>query len=255
MLKKLIKNEFKENYKEMLMLFGLSFGIFVFLGVILRLEAYKLMTIMLTLGVGICFAIEIFVIININRSFNKRIFSKEGYLTFSLPVRMRDLLFAKYLTNIIWIIASYVVLIINIFILFIIAGDVGFEFFEIEIENIGVALVSATYYFVLILLSIILLLTIVIIILCILNAGKIKKHKVLIGILLFYGSSTLFNIFFTFNIVPFDIRFLDGAIKFVRVEIGFFEGSTLNYMLFNVLAIIGGLFLVKHLMEKKIELE
>ena len=128
MLKKLIKNEFKENYKEMLVLYGISLIAFCLLGLFIRLDMFEFLTILVIPAVGSMYCIMIFIFININRSFNKKLFSKEGYLTFSLPVKMGNLLFSKYLSNIIWMFASFIVLLIDVVFLLIFAVFAVFAF-------------------------------------------------------------------------------------------------------------------------------
>ena len=97
MLKKLIKNEFKESYKEMLILYGISLVAAIAFACLILLKEFDLLIISILPLVGIVISIEIFLAININRSFNKRLFSKEGYLTLSIPVKISKILLSKYL--------------------------------------------------------------------------------------------------------------------------------------------------------------
>lgn len=256
MLKKLIKNEFKENYKEMLILYGISLLAFSLLGLAIRFNIENLMIIMMIPAIASAFSFEIFIIININRSFNKKLFSKEGYLTFSLPVKMNQLLFSKYFSNIIWMFASFIVFILDVVFLLLFAGANGLDLFEIELEYTAYYLFVAFYVLILILTVTILLLSTVLVILCFLNMGKVKKHKVLIGILIFYGLETAFSFCLTFlNIIPYDISFNNHQITFEKYDQFFFATSSLNSLLLMIVAIVGEIFLIKYLMEKKIELE
>lgn len=261
MLRKLIKNEFKENYKEMFILFGISLIAFSLVGVFIRFDIEQLWGILLIPAIGSIYCIFIFIFININRSFNKKLFSKEGYLTFSLPVKPGQLLFSKYLSNIIWIFASLFVVIIDIVFLLLFAGSAGLDFLEIDLQYAWFYLLAILYYFVFVVLYLILFLTAVLLILCILNVGKIKKHKILLGILIFYGLSTAFSFCVRlFNFIPFDIRFSDHHVYIVDVEFRFFEYglfdfSVLNNMVFISICIVAGIFIIRHLIEKKIELE
>lgn len=261
MLKKLIKNEFKENYKEMLVLYGISLIAFCLLGLFIRLDMFDFLTILVIPAVGSMYCIMIFIFININRSFNKKLFSKEGYLTFSLPVKMGNLLFSKYLSNIIWMFASFIVLLIDVVFLLIFAGAAGLDFLEIDLQYSWFYLLACLYYFIFLVLYLILFLTAILVILCFLNVGKIKKHKVLIGILFFYGLSTAFSFCISlFNIIPYDIRFSNHQITIVNVGFRFLEFglggfSVLNNMVFVSILIVGGIFVARFLLEKKIELE
>ena len=256
MLKKLIKNEFKENYKEMLILYGVSLLAFSLLGLAIRFNIENLMIIMMIPAIASGFSFEIFIIININRSFNKKLFSKEGYLTFSLPVKMSQMLFSKYLSNIIWMFASFIVFIFDVVFLLLFAGANGLDFFDLELQYTGYYLFLAFYILIYILVVSILLLTVILTILCFLNMGKVKKHKVLVGILMFYGFQTLLTFCMNFVIViPYDITFNNHKIGFERIDYEFFGASSINVLFLMIIMTVGLIFLVKHLMEKKIELE
>ena len=256
MLKKLIKNEFKESYKEMLILYGISLVAAIAFACLILLKNFEMLIISILPLVGIAISIEIFLAININRSFNKRLFSKEGYLTLSIPVKISKILLSKYFVNIIWILASFIMIIIDIIVVILISGDIGLDIFNIEIEYVGTTLLAVIYYFSLVLIAIIMLLTIVLLILCFLNIGKIKKHKILIGVLMFYGFTQVTSIFYrSFNIIPYEISFADGEINFYKVDVGFLEFSTLNMMLFMIIFTTIGIILVRHFVEKQIEIE
>ena len=51
---------------------------------------------------GLIIASFVILLMNIVNSFNKRMFSSEGYLTFTLPVSVDNLLIGKLIVNMVW---------------------------------------------------------------------------------------------------------------------------------------------------------
>jgi len=72
--------------------------------------------------------ITVLVLLLIN--FYKKLFSDEGYLTFTLPVSRKNILFSKTLNAFIWSLLSGAVLFVGLFIFFIFLPDMPEDMFE-----------------------------------------------------------------------------------------------------------------------------
>ena len=129
MFLKIIKNELKSSYIEFLILYGLIILFGLFSGLLnvwynsINNDYLSLSNILLEFINGISVLLPIICVILIIRnvlvSFNK-IYSKEGYLTLTLPVSRSNLFIGKILANLIFIIGSYLAIIINVSIIYLI---------------------------------------------------------------------------------------------------------------------------------------
>lgn len=108
MLGKLIKNEFKTTWQSMM---GIYLAAGITAVVMVLLIAFKLKVIT-TLGsitlVGISVVALIMTIIMVITNYYRSMFSIQGYLTFTLPVKSSQLLFSKTIVSFIWILLSFV---------------------------------------------------------------------------------------------------------------------------------------------------
>ncbi len=108
MLGKLIKNEFKTTWQSMM---GIYLAAGITAVVMVLLIAFKLKVIT-TLGsitlVGISVVALIMTIIMVITNYYRSMFSIQGYLTFTLPVKSSQLLFSKTIVSFIWILFSFV---------------------------------------------------------------------------------------------------------------------------------------------------
>ena len=129
MFLKIIKNELKSSYIEFLILYGLIILFGLFSGLLnvwynsINNDYLSLSNILLEFINGISVLLPIICVILIIRnvlvSFNK-IYSKEGYLTLTLPVSRSNLFIGKILANLIFIIGSYLAIIVNVSIIYLI---------------------------------------------------------------------------------------------------------------------------------------
>lgn len=119
MLGKLIKNEFKSSSH---FLSGIYFAVAIaaamvlvsYLGKIKFLSLISTVTLFL-LAIGIIIVTLIFVV----SEFYKTLYGAQGYLSFSLPVKSRELIASKAIVSLVWIALSYVMgigLIIGVYI-------------------------------------------------------------------------------------------------------------------------------------------
>lgn len=116
MLGKLIKNEFKQTSKSLIAVYAAA-------GVSILLMLLSYLTKIAWLGatgsgalilIGVLAIVMTLVMVITN--FARSLYGPQGYLSFTLPVKCSSLLFSKFLVSFIWIIISYVVMILTVFI-------------------------------------------------------------------------------------------------------------------------------------------
>lgn len=121
MLGKLIKHELIQTSKRLTAIYisaaaALLLLMIVFLTKNVRLEALSSISLIL-----IGFATIVVTYIAIIRNFNDSLYGSQGYLTFTLPVRSRDILFSKYIVSFFWVIMSYVIMSLSFIIIAVFA--------------------------------------------------------------------------------------------------------------------------------------
>jgi len=105
----LIKNDLKSSYRE---LFPLYLGLIIFailssLSINYQIGLFSMVTVMPFVGLFI--GTIVILIITIVKLFTTRLYSNEGYLTFTLPVSTLDIFLAKIITVIIWVVVTILV--------------------------------------------------------------------------------------------------------------------------------------------------
>lgn len=187
---KLLKYEIMENLAPILLING----VLLFLILLIRLSITRLeeannpiiIALWIVIPIGI-FASIVFLIITIIKSLHQRLFSKEGYLTLSLPVGIDAILGAKILASLIWIIlTSIIVLLFVIFIIGVEYPEVFGAVYKVYSLMMNNGIVSwVLVLFITNLFWIISLILLLLFVLAILHIGKINRFKVLNGILIF----------------------------------------------------------------------
>ncbi len=111
MLGKLIKNDFKASAHTMLGIYAVAFAAFVASGIAFmgdNTEPTPLQLILAVLLIFISFAILIVPVFQLISYFNKSLYSNQGYLSYTLPVKGSSLLLSKGIVSFSWILLSFV---------------------------------------------------------------------------------------------------------------------------------------------------
>lgn len=122
MLGKLIKQEFKNTYKLMLALYGAYAGIAVLAGISAHLLAsgkaenieglpIAILPIFILSSIAVYVATFIYICVN----YYKTMYSLQGYLTHTLPVKTTTIFNVKLLVSFIWLLASIFILFVAVF--------------------------------------------------------------------------------------------------------------------------------------------
>lgn len=136
MLRKLFKHEFKNTARVMLLIYGMFaaitvLGTFVLSYSSLQKEESTVLNFMLAALVVFyilsVFALFIVTYVYMCLHFYKSMYSDQGYLTHTLPVKSSTLFHVKLATSLIWMVCSMVLLILSIF-LFILGASHGTVF-------------------------------------------------------------------------------------------------------------------------------
>ena len=263
MIGKLLKHEFLNSWLEITIICGVSIVLSIFTGAAMALESSVLLGLLILAIAALYIVAGIILLINIIKSFNNKIFGDEGYLTLTLPTSIDSILISKIIVNFIWMILVSASLIIGI----ILMVSIGSRSMLInEISEISRFVFNNIGAFALLLLNILIqglfAIVLLIFVLSLLNIGKIKRAKFLIGIIIYYLISTLMTWLGSLVlIVPFEITMgYEGKLvieKIVFGEYGLFIGHILNFniMFWLLVGIFGLYFLSRYLIKNKIELE
>lgn len=131
MLGKLIKYEFKNKFKLMLSIYG-AFILVTIFGCLSATYLQKGMSpnalsILILVFYGLSFfALYLSTIIYLGLDLNKTLFSAQGYLTYTLPAKRSEILNAKLLSSILWLLSTVIILAVSLTILIFCA--IGSEF-------------------------------------------------------------------------------------------------------------------------------
>lgn len=110
MLGKLIKNDFKASAHSMLGIYLVAFAVFAATAVAYKTDensATTIQGILTAVLIFVSFAILIIPIFQILTYFNKSLYSNQGYLSYTLPVKSESLLLSKAIVSFSWIVVAY----------------------------------------------------------------------------------------------------------------------------------------------------
>lgn len=194
---RILKHDFKSTYKEFLAMFAGLIGLSILMGIVLLIDVKNIFSVMIMVTLFVFYyfafaAIGIMWIICVIQSFNKKFFTKEGYLTFTTPISIDSLIISKLIVNFIWFLLTVVAYIISFLILFFAAtrGELFREMFDFIIQivqscfNYPVVFITSIVKVIIYVVSLMLTLFFT---LSILNSGKVRKGRVLLTLLI-YGS-------------------------------------------------------------------
>lgn len=104
MLGKLIKNDFKASAHSLLGIYLIAIAIGVFTALSYAFESLAIIQAIGTVALLILsFAVLIIPVFQVLTYFNKSLYSNQGYLSYTLPAKSRDMLFSKAVVSFSWI--------------------------------------------------------------------------------------------------------------------------------------------------------
>ena len=198
-------------------------------------------------GISIIAVLASFVVtmLLVYQRFYKNLYTDEGYLTFTLPVSRRDILFSKTLNSMIWQFFHFLLLIGCIFIYLLIApptesGILNLAPIGEALSFVGEALGKAGAWLIAYIpLAILMLLaslfwSVVLIELCI-TFGSIlaTKHKIVMSVLMYYVISMVISFVGQILVTALALFFIPGITSYVSGG-----GATLGHTVIILLALI-----------------
>lgn len=231
---------------------------------------FKLMMIMLimTCAISVITLISSFIVmfIYICVNFYKSLVTDEGYLTFTLPVKSKDILLSKIVNGIIWlaitVLAIIVALILVGLLVLLILNENPIEFIKAtfqEIYTLFEDIIDSGFVFNIFMMIVNLILSgIVYLLLCFaaIFTGSVivKKNKALAAFGLVYGFNTVYRIiysgvYFMFILIPVSTS-ASGSIE----DSFFFGGINIILVLLKAAISVAFFLITKNLMEKHVNL-
>lgn len=223
--------------------------------------------ILVLLGAVLIIVTFVFIIQN----FNKSLYGDQGYLSFTLPVKSRNLLFAKLFSSFTWMLLSYVVFIGMLLIFVYNTKDVMestegnplsmlaelakmFVQFPNKLTVVLFIVIKATDIFS----SIIFMISIIYFSLTVGNTRPFQSKSFFYAILFFFGTYLMIQNVLTkllVRYIPFYISAGDGIeFVFTSDNIGMLS-SNMTSLIFRILSIIGLFIITNYLMYKKVNIK
>ena len=273
MLGKLLKYEIKHSarYTATIYLATLAFAAISVIALLFNSTWLGVMSCFMLYIAGI--ASVIVTLVSVIKNFYDTLYGRQGYLTFTLPVKCSTVLLSKLITSVLWIIVGFLVMGVTLLVIFFYAKDKSENIFDMIMDSLlisglsdmlpsGVVIAETIVMFIILaLLTVITYVGYVFFVVTIANTGKFQSHPKLFGALVFLGifagvnsiSNILTeNIPLTFNVAT-DRVFFDLADMFSV------EGTLLSYgiggTIFSAIVAAGLLALTGYIMEHKVNIK
>ena len=268
MLGKLIKNEFKATARSFVPVYLVMLVVTIFLKIFLEIsDKFKnvngqimaaISAILLISFVVSILAVIFGTIIFIIKRFYDNMLKDEGYLSFTLPVTTGQHIGSKALTSYVWVVASAVVIILSIVLLFL--GHASFFRAVSDGINDGMKFLSDNgYWGYAVLIFIMIIVGIYISIMeayaCMSVGQLLNKHRVagaIITYLVFYGIKKMCGIIFLMVTLVGNTADLEMANNY---EAEFFVPMLIFEVIMMVVQIVAYTFITHVMMSKKLNLE
>lgn len=229
----LVKRGLKDSYKNVLIINAVLLGACILIGILVSIISSETFATPLGLFLTGMFALAIYCIILaafiillviIFKTMYQRLFTKEGYLTFTLPVTIDQLIISKIIVNLIWIIGTVIVFSLGLsFVILVQPNNLLFDTSNITILKTDFTsnLLEILGYVVNIVMYLVLLFMVLAI------ANQSSKAKVIIAIILFiaiaFGISNIEDILLLLFMYATENTYIYTIISII-IETGFTIG-------------------------------
>lgn len=144
MFRKLVKHEFINTYKMMSLILGIMFLSCILGGITGQLTdnisneyIFSFYNIMTAFGYSCLLLMPFLAFITLCKNYWNSMYSSRGYLTHTLPVSANELLNAKILTSVLWIIISIIITVLSWLALSFISGELNTTDLKFMLESFG----------------------------------------------------------------------------------------------------------------------
>ena len=272
MLGKLLKHEFKNSARYVMAIYACTAAVLAVMAVALLI---KITWLSVAASVILYFAgllVVIMTLVAVIKNFYDTLYTNQGYLSFTLPVKCSTLLVSKVIVSFVWIIASIVALGLIFLVIFLNAKEQSGEQFGSILEVLrdsgllemlpsGAMIAKALFYFAIIfLLTILTFVGFVYFSVTLANTRPLQKHPKIFGFIIFFGSYALTNSLgakLTYSL-PLSISVTETGVKLALTSMersdamfSFGIGGTL----FMALVALAMLFATGWIMEHKVNIK
>ena len=272
MLGKLLKHEFRQSARSVMLIYASAAAVilFIFFGMLTKITWIGIVgSIVLYIAalVGV-----IMTLVSVIRNFYETLYSNQGYLSFTLPVRCSSLLFSKVFVSAVWIILSFVLAALCFLVIAMNAkataeGSMEGIWDVLEMTGLKEMLPSGATLAKLLIIGVVLVLMMVLTFIgfvyfavTMANTRLLQKHPKLFGFLIFfatYGVSNAIATKLTYSL-PLSLEISTEDVRLVFVAMDQSE-SLLSYglggTLFLALVAVGMLILTGWIMEHKVNIK
>ncbi len=273
MLGKLIKHELRHSARY-------TMSIYTAVIVISAVMGLSLLSSATWLGVMSCFALYaagfiavIITLVSVIKNFYDTLFGRQGYLTLTLPVKCSNLLISKVIVSFIWIVASFLLMVLTFIMIFFYAKERSSGYFSLISDAISLSgilemLPSASTVISLLMVAavwaIVTIFTYVSFVyftVTVANTRALQSHPKILGGLIFLGifsfNNTVGNILTQY--IPFTFNVGSDRVYFAFEQMGRAEEALLSYgvggTVFSGLFALGLLWLTGYILEYKVNLK
>ncbi len=272
MLGKLMKHECKQSARSVMLIYASAAAVilFVFFGMLTKITWIGILgsvVLYIVALVGV-----IMTLVSIIKNFYDTLYSNQGYLSFTLPVKCSNLLLSKVLVSVLWIILSFALAALCFLVIAMNAkataeGSMAGIWDVLEMTGLKEMLPSGATLVKLLVLVIVLVLLMVLTFIgfvyfavTVANTRALQKHPKLFGFLIFfltYGVSNAIATKLTYSL-PLSLEISTQDVNLVFVAMDRSE-SMLSYGLggtiFLALVALGMLILTGWIMEHKVNIK
>ena len=272
MLGKLLKHEFRQSARSVTLIYASAAAViaFIFIGMLTKITWIGVVgSIVLYL---VALTALIMTLVSVIRNFYETLYSNQGYLSFTLPVRCPALLGSKVIVSMVWVILSFVLAALCFLVIGMNArataeGSMEGIWDVIEMTGLkemlpsGATLVKLAVLFVLAVLMLVFsFVSFVYFAVTVANTRVLQKHPKLFGFLIFfltYGATNAVSTKLTYSVpLTVEISTQDVKLAFVAMDQ---SSSMLCYglagILFTTLVAVGLLILTGWIMEHKVNIK
>lgn len=272
MLGKLLKHELKQSARSVSLIYASAAAViaFIFIGMLTKITWIGVVgsiVLYLTAVIGV-----VMTLVSVIRNFYETLYSNQGYLSFTLPVKCASLLSSKVLVSVLWIILSFLLAAVCFLVIGMNAkataeGSMSGIWDILEMSGLkemlptGATLVKLAIIFVVtVLLLVLTFVGFVYFAVTMANTRLLQKHPKLFGFLIFfltYGVTNAIGTKLTYSL-PLSLEITTTDVNLVFVAMDKAEGMLsygLGGTIFMALVAVGLLFLTGWIMEHKVNIK
>ena len=277
MLVKLLKHEFKATSRQFLLLYAVFAAVTLCNKIVLEITSFNefwstFQGLFMGVYVLTCAIIFVMTTVLIVMRFYRNMVKDEGYLTFTLPVSVHELLLSKAIAAFVWMLASFLIFLVSVMLLTWGHGvtesiaELAPELFNAYPE-LSACKSSAIVFCILYIVNLIIgsFYSIFMIYMSIAIGQLVNKHRVLTSIGAFFGISFIIqNVlsilfvalsFFFASTDMFDAILYTNSTEAAYFFFRFLNGTLLISMFLNLILTAGFYFVTNYIFSKKLNLE